>query len=375
MTAQIHAPWTPEQVAALNRFQAEGGMHPFTCGGDHAPGSPALIAYTDGWRCQQPYGESCDYRQDWAHAFMADPKAWPKPFADLRQAAATEVTEPATITDPEWLRQQYAAAVQPLLMDNLPKPIAAARARDIADTVLFVRDRHLAQLRQRLELADADLGDATPPQDGPHAPQDGPQRPDAGAETPDGAGGRQAATEPVDEAQRDRLAEWLWDNCGEDERSGLLTDDPRKIAAVVLRWPEIAEQSARTTVNNPAASGELRNRIAAELHSWLNEPDGAKAWDEMAAEAADVALGALEQHLDIGEEQAWCKTCRRVWEGKTHRCESDAEQCISQIREKAVEWAALAPADDWGDTPQDTALADVGRYLLNLIEKPLKEQP
>jgi hypothetical protein len=157
MTDMIRAPWTPEQVAALNRFQAEGGMHPFTCGNDHATGALHLVAHEDGWHCWLP---DCDYRQDWAHAFMAEPDAWPKPFADLRKAAATEATEPATITDPEWLRQQYAAAIQPLLMDNLPKPIAAARAREIADTVLFVRDRHLAQLRQRLELADATLGNA-----------------------------------------------------------------------------------------------------------------------------------------------------------------------------------------------------------------------
>jgi hypothetical protein len=209
MTDQIHAPWTPEQVAALNRFQAEGGMHPFTCGNDHATGALHLVAHEDGWHCWLP---DCDYRQDWAHRFMADPNVWPKPFSDLRKAAATEATEPATITDPswsarcrppgcgaqpgepcrrhdgsaasvshgerwreydrqqkartqkhsepatitdpEWLHQQYAAAVQPLLMDNLPKPIAAARAREIADTVLNVRDRHLAQLRQRLQLAD-----------------------------------------------------------------------------------------------------------------------------------------------------------------------------------------------------------------------------
>jgi hypothetical protein len=152
MTDQIRAPWTPEQVAALNRFQAEGGLHPFTCGNDHATGALHLVAHEDGWHCWLP---DCDYRQDWAHAFMADPDAWPKLFSDLRKAAATEATEPATITDPEWLRQQYAAAIQPLLMDNLPKPIAAARAREIADTVLNVRDRHLAQLRQRLQLADA----------------------------------------------------------------------------------------------------------------------------------------------------------------------------------------------------------------------------
>jgi hypothetical protein len=78
VTDQIRAPWTPEQVAALNRFQREGGMHPFTCGGEHAPGSPVLVARIDGWHCSDPYGEGCDYRQDWAHPFMADPDAWPQ---------------------------------------------------------------------------------------------------------------------------------------------------------------------------------------------------------------------------------------------------------------------------------------------------------
>lgn len=84
MTDLIRAPWTSEQVDALNRFQREGGMHPFTCGGDHTPASPVLVAWEDGWHCPEPYGEPCDYRQDWAHAFMADPSAWPKPFQGLR---------------------------------------------------------------------------------------------------------------------------------------------------------------------------------------------------------------------------------------------------------------------------------------------------
>lgn len=112
----------------------------------------------------------------WANPYDSDYGRWraakaakaiihrndPAPSSTQPGPAATEATEPATITDPEWLRQQYAAAIQPLLMDNLPKPIAAARAREIADTVLFVHDRHLAQLRQRLQLADIDLGDAQP---------------------------------------------------------------------------------------------------------------------------------------------------------------------------------------------------------------------
>lgn len=69
---------------------------------------------------------------------------------------ATQATDtPATITDLAYLREQYADAVQPLIMDVLPKPIAAARAWEIADAILFVRDRHLQQLRQRLQLADS----------------------------------------------------------------------------------------------------------------------------------------------------------------------------------------------------------------------------
>ncbi len=94
--ALIRAPFTPEQVAALNAFQRRGGMHPFTCGGEHAPGSPILVARADGWHCTDPYGEACDYRQDWAHAFMADPDAWPKPFRTAWTESAIPVDGPAS---------------------------------------------------------------------------------------------------------------------------------------------------------------------------------------------------------------------------------------------------------------------------------------
>lgn len=73
----IHAPFTPAQVEALNRYQSHGNMHPFTCGNAHDGASVVLIARADGWHCSDPL---CDYRQDWAHAFMADPDARPKPF-------------------------------------------------------------------------------------------------------------------------------------------------------------------------------------------------------------------------------------------------------------------------------------------------------
>lgn len=72
-TTKIHPPWSAQQIGALNAFQRSGVMHPFTCPdcGDGAR-SVLLAAYHDGWRCTR----GCGYRQDWAHAFMADRATW-----------------------------------------------------------------------------------------------------------------------------------------------------------------------------------------------------------------------------------------------------------------------------------------------------------
>lgn len=62
------APFTDEQVAKLNEWQHCGKVHPFTCPGGKpdCAGHRELIATKDGWVCH------CgDYRQDWAHDFMA----------------------------------------------------------------------------------------------------------------------------------------------------------------------------------------------------------------------------------------------------------------------------------------------------------------
>jgi len=64
-------PFTPEQVASLNDFQASGAFHPYTCGNDDCPGvdgeHASLVAHENGWRCP-----ACDYTQAWAHASTAD---------------------------------------------------------------------------------------------------------------------------------------------------------------------------------------------------------------------------------------------------------------------------------------------------------------
>jgi len=69
MSEIIKAPFTDEQVQNLNEYQKLGIMHEFTCGNDHK-GERTLIATNNGWICP-----TCDYKQDWCHAFMIDVKA------------------------------------------------------------------------------------------------------------------------------------------------------------------------------------------------------------------------------------------------------------------------------------------------------------
>jgi len=65
MSNQIAAPFSDDQVASLNAYQASDSFHPFTCGSLEC--REVLQADSDGWSCAK-----CSYRQDWAHEFMAD---------------------------------------------------------------------------------------------------------------------------------------------------------------------------------------------------------------------------------------------------------------------------------------------------------------
>jgi hypothetical protein len=69
---RIFAPWTDDQVVVLNGWQESPTVHPFTCGGsvhEQHRVRPSLVAVNDGWMCPDP---ACNYRQNWAHSFMAD---------------------------------------------------------------------------------------------------------------------------------------------------------------------------------------------------------------------------------------------------------------------------------------------------------------
>ena len=70
---ELKAPWTRDQVIALNESQFKYSMyiHPFTCGRHNFPNGdhPRLVATPTGWVCPM---EMCDYTQDWAWEFMLE---------------------------------------------------------------------------------------------------------------------------------------------------------------------------------------------------------------------------------------------------------------------------------------------------------------
>lgn len=67
------APFTPEEVASINEFQACDIFHPFTCASGsrtdaaHGGGPGKLVARESGMFCP-----SCDYTQACVHDMMAD---------------------------------------------------------------------------------------------------------------------------------------------------------------------------------------------------------------------------------------------------------------------------------------------------------------
>jgi len=69
---KVQSPFSKEQVEYLNAYQESGLMHPYTCPKPHPDeGERVLVAATAGWWCPE---KGCPYKQNWAHAFMADPE-------------------------------------------------------------------------------------------------------------------------------------------------------------------------------------------------------------------------------------------------------------------------------------------------------------
>jgi hypothetical protein len=93
---------------------------------------------------------------------------------------------------------------------------------------------------------------------------------------------------------------------------------------------EIVRAAKRKFETGPAAE-RLRQEIAGVLR------DAPGRWNIRAR--ADAVMGVLDRFLDIGDAEAWCKTCRRVWDGPRHQCETHpsaadphAEDALEELR-------------------------------------------
>lgn len=75
MAERVRAPWSDEQVSAINRYQTQGVFHPFTCRNCR---DGELVAARDGLNCPKCQ----DSYQDWCFDFMASWKeespVWPQ---------------------------------------------------------------------------------------------------------------------------------------------------------------------------------------------------------------------------------------------------------------------------------------------------------
>lgn len=100
----VSAPWTDEQIRALEAWQELGHVHPYTCpADDHHGHSVSLVPTTDGWVC--PVAEPRRVVQAWAYHQTLDqslhPSApsWSQPAPDVFQQIARHAPPGATSSD------------------------------------------------------------------------------------------------------------------------------------------------------------------------------------------------------------------------------------------------------------------------------------
>lgn len=102
--------------------------------------------------------------------------------------------------------------------------------------------------------------------------------------------------------------------------------------------------AADDLLHRSAPTLELRERLAAAVGQAIDD-DNLDNLTDFSERLVVAVLTALEEYLDIGDAEAWCKVCRRVWDGKRHQCEGDAEQRLAQTRDACLQ--LLTDADDF----------------------------
>jgi hypothetical protein len=125
--ARVNAPFTAEQVESLNGYQHSIAGHPFTCPRQHREGGAhVLVASEDGWECRGFLRTiPCDFRQFWAHGFMAD-GSWRQMSAAIEDAPG--LPRAGTV---ESERGMGHVLLPPILAGDIPE--AALKAAFAAD--------------------------------------------------------------------------------------------------------------------------------------------------------------------------------------------------------------------------------------------------
>jgi hypothetical protein len=123
---------------------------------------------------------------------------------------------------------------------------------------------------------------------------------------------------------------------------------------------------------------DLREQVEAALDRSVDRCARCKVCDTQ-INAVMSAIGAEFDRVHAALEHAesaaagsyegmrlWMLDCGELVAEHRERAEA-AEGKLAELRKRAEEWSALAPADDWGLTPADTVTADVGRAILAII--------
>ncbi|UZF94828.1 hypothetical protein [Bosea sp. NBC_00550] len=150
MAEKRTAPWTDEQVAALNLFQVENSVH-LLCGGDrtddahrayqaeHGGKLGQLVAIKDGLVCPV-----CGYRLQWAHGFWLPP-----PPSSPATPSEGQIIEPDDYG--EYLRKERTHSRYGYMQWQLAK--AANKRADRAEARALAAEVALAAARERVEQA------------------------------------------------------------------------------------------------------------------------------------------------------------------------------------------------------------------------------
>ena len=160
-----------------------------------------------------------------------------------------------------------------------------------------------------------------------------------------------AATERARQAAADseKAAEWIAENssphplvqgrCPACNGSSLFLGSSGYVTCSRLDCPN--PTAADDQLHRVRPASPLRERLAAALIARIKQSviAGPRLPGQIGSifaatefDLADTAISALTEYLDIGDAEAWCKICRRVWDGKHHRCEGDAEQRLAHLQ-------------------------------------------